>query len=88
MAPETVGASEAKKTEAAAAAAKSSAVLPRAQTSSAPHAATTSLPNTQLNHLSVRTGNLSKWDVSISLPRIEDFEYSWQGQKRKTQIFR
>ena len=84
--------------DATATAGKASAVLPRAQTSSAartqespamaPRAAATSLPNTPLNHLSVRTGNLSKWDVSISLPRIEDFEYTWQGEKRKSQVFR
>ena len=64
----------------AAAATPTSAAQPAAPSLSVapPHAAT------PLNMLTGKAANLATWEVAIALPRIEEHEYTWEGQTRKS----
>ena len=59
---------------------------PPNSTNTSPQAA--SKLDTPLLHLNIRTGGLSKWDVSVALAHKEDYEYTWDGKQRKGQVFR
>ena len=59
---------------------------PPNSTNTSPQAA--SKLDTPLLHLNIRTGGLSKWDVSVALAHKEDYEYTWDGKPRKGQVFR
>ena len=97
VAPRTDNSPASAKSVTITAAPKASVVTPHAGTNSTLMASTTAViprvdtkpaPNTPLSHLNSRSGNLAQWDISIALPRIEEYEYVWDGKQRKGQVFR
>ena len=71
----------AKKTDTSA----SSAVASRAANNGAPKADQKATP---LMFLNDATRKFASWEVSVADPKMDEYTYIWEGQNRKTNIFK